>query len=310
MNAATVAKELPPMVDSPNTRRARSSSMVSTASSTSGKPKGQKNQRKSSSLPAETVEYLKAWMMSPEHVAHPYPTEQEKSQIMADTGIELKQLTNWFVNNRKRFWKPRVEARLQQQAHAQVAAVAVAASMSHVVSPHVERPTFGITQQQSGATTPYLTLDMTQPQQQLQTPSFESGPNIIPSDAFTKFVSVANAVSDSSTSGSSEDNESGSCTSSSAAEDLDNEVTDEVDEATGIVTRTESVDVHILRPISGGTPTIEDVTILSNVPQSRIIRSYRNCMMAYTFPKVMTEDRKKVSTYWQPMHYEHTHNPA
>ena len=71
--------------------------------------------RKSMSLPAETVEYLKAWMMSPEHIAHPYPTEQEKAQIMADTGIELKQLTNWFVNNRKRYWKPRVEAQLQKQ---------------------------------------------------------------------------------------------------------------------------------------------------------------------------------------------------
>ena len=55
-------------------------------------------------------------MMSAEHIAHPYPTEQEKVEIMNDTGIELKQLTNWFVNNRKRYWKPRVEARLQQQA--------------------------------------------------------------------------------------------------------------------------------------------------------------------------------------------------
>lgn len=87
----------------------------------------QEKTRKSASLPSETVEYLKAWMMSPEHVAHPYPTEKEKSQIMKDTGIELKQLTNWFVNNRKRYWKPRVEARLQQQ-QAQKAAVAALAS--------------------------------------------------------------------------------------------------------------------------------------------------------------------------------------
>ena len=79
--------------------------------------------RKSASLPGETVEYLKAWMMSPEHIAHPYPTEQEKVDIMKDTNIELKQLTNWFVNNRKRYWKPRVEARLQQQAQAAQAAV-------------------------------------------------------------------------------------------------------------------------------------------------------------------------------------------
>mmetsp|Transcript_46754 Transcript_46754/g.54047 ORF Transcript_46754/g.54047 Transcript_46754/m.54047 type:complete len:426 (-) Transcript_46754:389-1666(-) len=83
--------------------------------------------RKSASLPSETVEYLKAWMMSPEHIAHPYPTEQEKVEIMKDTGIELKQLTNWFVNNRKRYWKPRVEARLQQQTQAQAHAAAVVA---------------------------------------------------------------------------------------------------------------------------------------------------------------------------------------
>eukprot|EP00934_Nitzschia_sp_Nitz4_P002526 Nitzschia sp. Nitz4//scaffold76_size158648//69856//71384//NITZ4_002546-RA/size158648-snap-gene-0.287-mRNA-1//1//CDS//3329557845//2516//frame0 len=94
-----------------------------------------KMSRKSSSLPAETVEYLKNWMMSPEHIAHPYPTEQEKAKMMADTGIELKQLTNWFVNNRKRFWKPRVEARLQQVqvpvvAAATTPAVAIAAAAS------------------------------------------------------------------------------------------------------------------------------------------------------------------------------------
>ena len=75
--------------------------------------------KKTTSLPAKAVEYLKNWMMSPEHIAHPYPTEKEKSKIMADTGIELKQLTNWFVNNRKRYWKPRVEARLKQQTQGQ-----------------------------------------------------------------------------------------------------------------------------------------------------------------------------------------------
>ena len=86
--------------------------------------------RKTTSLPSSTVEYLKAWMMSPEHINHPYPTEKEKAQIMSDTGIELKQLTNWFVNNRKRDWKPRVEARLKQQVQVQ-SATTVAAIASH-----------------------------------------------------------------------------------------------------------------------------------------------------------------------------------
>ena len=116
--ASSVEKET---MEAPITRRARSTSSLSSCSGSSSRMKGQRGQKKTSSLPADTVEYLKAWMMSPEHIAHPYPTEQEKAQIMADTGIELKQLTNWFVNNRKRFWKPRVEARLQQHAHVQAA---------------------------------------------------------------------------------------------------------------------------------------------------------------------------------------------
>lgn len=69
-------------------------------------------------------------MMSPDHIAHPYPTEKEKLEIMSATGIELKQLTNWFVNNRKRFWKPRVEARLQQQRQAQKVASMANSSQS------------------------------------------------------------------------------------------------------------------------------------------------------------------------------------
>lgn len=125
------------------------------ASDSPCKSKSGRGSKKTSSLPTETVEYLKAWMMSPEHIAHPYPTEQEKAQIMIDTGIELKQLTNWFVNNRKRYWKPRVEARIQQQAHAaavavtaHAAVVAAAANASQVVTPVTPdpgfRPTFNL----------------------------------------------------------------------------------------------------------------------------------------------------------------------
>jgi hypothetical protein len=73
-------------------------------------------------------------MMSPDHVAHPYPTEQEKANIMAETGIELKQLTNWFVNNRKRYWKPRVEAGATA-ATITTAATAAAAAAGAVIPP-------------------------------------------------------------------------------------------------------------------------------------------------------------------------------
>ncbi|KAL7544261.1 hypothetical protein ACHAWF_007642 [Thalassiosira exigua] len=68
----------------------------------------------SNTLTPQTIEYLKAWMMSPEHVENPYPTDEEKAQIMAATGIEKKQLSCWLSNNRKRFWKPRID-KLREQ---------------------------------------------------------------------------------------------------------------------------------------------------------------------------------------------------
>lgn len=120
-----------PKVAGPVKADAKKNDPGATAASTTKKSNGK---RKSASLPSETVEYLKAWMMSPEHIAHPYPTEQEKVEIMKDTKIELKQLTNWFVNNRKRYWKPRVEARLQQQAQAAQAAVQAHAAAVAAVS--------------------------------------------------------------------------------------------------------------------------------------------------------------------------------
>lgn len=70
---------------------------------------------RSNSLPSHVVDYLKAWLMSPEHINHPYPTELEKTRMVSDTGIELKRLNNWFVNNRIRYWKPRMEARQKQK---------------------------------------------------------------------------------------------------------------------------------------------------------------------------------------------------
>lgn len=48
--------------------------------------------------------------MSPDHINHPYPSEKEKARMVLETGIELKRLNNWFVNNRIRYWKPRMEA--------------------------------------------------------------------------------------------------------------------------------------------------------------------------------------------------------
>ncbi|KAL0590096.1 hypothetical protein ABG067_001736 [Albugo candida] len=57
-------------------------------------------------LPPQTVALLKGWMLSPEHIKHPYPTDADKQILLKETGLNMKQLTNWFTNARKRIWKP------------------------------------------------------------------------------------------------------------------------------------------------------------------------------------------------------------
>nr|GMC52703.1 homeobox protein knotted-1-like 6 [Ipomoea batatas] len=40
------------------------------------------------------------------HYNWPYPTEAEKVVLAASTGLDRKQINNWFINQRKRHWKP------------------------------------------------------------------------------------------------------------------------------------------------------------------------------------------------------------
>jgi len=43
-------------------------------------------------LPPGAVGILKAWLLSPEHFRHPYPTPQDQAMLMSRTGIDKKQL--------------------------------------------------------------------------------------------------------------------------------------------------------------------------------------------------------------------------
>lgn len=47
---------------------------------------GGRGRRGKPSLPPQTVEYLKSWMMSPNHIKHPYPTEQVRRHDLAAAG--------------------------------------------------------------------------------------------------------------------------------------------------------------------------------------------------------------------------------
>uniref|UniRef100_A0A7S1BZB4 Homeobox domain-containing protein n=1 Tax=Corethron hystrix TaxID=216773 RepID=A0A7S1BZB4_9STRA len=69
-------------------------------------------------LPAGAVATLKAWLLSPEHFTHPYPTPQDQIALMEKTGIDKKQLKNWFTNARRRIWKPMLKKQLEQTVSA------------------------------------------------------------------------------------------------------------------------------------------------------------------------------------------------
>ncbi|GMH11909.1 hypothetical protein Nepgr_013750 [Nepenthes gracilis] len=58
--------------------------------------------RRAGKLPGDTTSVLKAWWQS--HSKWPYPTEEDKTRLVQETGLELKQINNWFINQRKRNW--------------------------------------------------------------------------------------------------------------------------------------------------------------------------------------------------------------
>ena len=76
-----------------------------------GGGKGRSKSRRE--LPTGAVATLKAWLLSPEHFTHPYPTPQDQAMLMQKTGIDKKQLKNWFTNARRRIWKPMLKKQIE-----------------------------------------------------------------------------------------------------------------------------------------------------------------------------------------------------
>ncbi|TVU45273.1 hypothetical protein EJB05_04754, partial [Eragrostis curvula] len=63
--------------------------------------------RKKGKLPKEARQKLLSWWEL--HYRWPYPSEMEKIALAEATGLEQKQINNWFINQRKRPWKPSEE---------------------------------------------------------------------------------------------------------------------------------------------------------------------------------------------------------
>ncbi|CAA0842265.1 Homeobox protein knotted-1-like 7 [Striga hermonthica] len=58
--------------------------------------------RRAGKLPGDTTSVLKNWWQ--QHSKWPYPTEEDKAKLVEQTGLQLKQINNWFINQRKRNW--------------------------------------------------------------------------------------------------------------------------------------------------------------------------------------------------------------
>ncbi|MQM07726.1 hypothetical protein Taro_040568 [Colocasia esculenta] len=60
--------------------------------------------KKKGKLPREARQTLLDWWNA--HYKWPYPTEADKIALAECTGLNQKQINNWFINQRKRHWKP------------------------------------------------------------------------------------------------------------------------------------------------------------------------------------------------------------
>ncbi|KAL3644511.1 Homeobox protein knotted-1-like [Castilleja foliolosa] len=60
--------------------------------------------KKKGKLPKEARQTLLDWWSV--HYKWPYPTEADKISLAETTGLDQKQINNWFINQRKRHWKP------------------------------------------------------------------------------------------------------------------------------------------------------------------------------------------------------------
>ena len=83
----------------PSTDESSSPVASSLSSTVSGSDSGS-GRRSKRMLPAIAVETLNKWYF--DHLAYPYPTEEEKAELARDGGLLVSQVTCWFANKRNR----------------------------------------------------------------------------------------------------------------------------------------------------------------------------------------------------------------
>ena len=62
--------------------------------------KGEKSRSRPNHKPTQTIELFK-WLDA--HKLDPYPTDEDKRQLIQATGLKLNQINDWFINARRRY---------------------------------------------------------------------------------------------------------------------------------------------------------------------------------------------------------------
>ncbi|CAO3567637.1 unnamed protein product [Mortierella alpina] len=62
------------------------------------------NRKRRGNLPKSVTSVLKLWLV--QNAIHPYPTEDEKMRLSEETHLSMNQISNWFINARRRILQP------------------------------------------------------------------------------------------------------------------------------------------------------------------------------------------------------------
>ncbi|KAF8977527.1 hypothetical protein BGZ46_007319 [Entomortierella lignicola] len=62
------------------------------------------NKKRRGNLPKTVTSVLKSWLV--QNAIHPYPTEEEKMRLSEATQLSMNQISNWFINARRRILQP------------------------------------------------------------------------------------------------------------------------------------------------------------------------------------------------------------
>lgn len=233
---------------------------------------------------------------------------------MKETGIEMKQLTNWFVNNRKRFWKPRVEAQLKEQKNTSTDGTASPvmdaegssqADAATLKPSRLNNATLGDAMSTLTSKTP-ATMQDTASVSSNETPEMVS-PRSTATTASSAVVLIGGAPNRGRvvSAQSSVVSDSGELTSSESLEDLcsagQEKDIDDDDEEEKFIVKQESITLHILRPTTGNQrlpPSWEDISLDTddnNMAPERLLHSFRDVTVSYRCLASEAHDPKKVT---------------